>query len=139
GGVYVGMRRLYVSVGDVRGHLLGSDLADRPATVDAIARSAITMMRALCGRLGVSLPDRKSTRLNSSHVEISYAVFCLKKKIVLSLKSPIPCGLFGCDTLFGEAVAVSGTRVLVGARHDSTVGWDVGNTYVFDLASLTPA
>src|SRR6266496_5993239 len=25
-------------------------------------------------------PDRKSTRLNSSHVEISYDVFCLKKK-----------------------------------------------------------
>src|SRR5438874_13799099 len=29
---------------------------------------------------GRALPDRKSTRLNSSHVEISYAVFCLKKK-----------------------------------------------------------
>src|SRR5690349_12449858 len=28
----------------------------------------------------VAGPDRKSTRLNSSHVEISYAVFCLKKK-----------------------------------------------------------
>src|SRR5438874_4350294 len=27
-----------------------------------------------------TLQDRKSTRLNSSHVEISYAVFCLKKK-----------------------------------------------------------
>src|SRR5438874_6878776 len=27
-----------------------------------------------------ALKDRKSTRLNSSHVEISYAVFCLKKK-----------------------------------------------------------
>src|SRR3712207_8867526 len=27
-----------------------------------------------------SLPDRKSTRLNSSHANISYAVFCLKKK-----------------------------------------------------------
>src|SRR2546430_11149323 len=26
-------------------------------------------------------PDRKSTRLNSSHSQISYAVFCLKKKI----------------------------------------------------------
>src|SRR5690242_20825284 len=26
------------------------------------------------------LPDRKSTRLNSSHMSISYAVFCLKKK-----------------------------------------------------------
>src|SRR5690349_25019972 len=29
-------------------------------------------------------PDRKSTRLNSSHVEISYAVFCLKKKKILN-------------------------------------------------------
>src|SRR5256885_6292948 len=28
-----------------------------------------------------STPDRKSTRLNSSHLVISYAVFCLKKKI----------------------------------------------------------
>src|SRR5439155_23729416 len=33
------------------------------------------------GRLqGAVAPDRKSTRLNSSHVAISYAVFCLKKK-----------------------------------------------------------
>src|SRR5690349_23462191 len=31
-------------------------------------------------RAGDPRPDRKSTRLNSSHVEISYAVFCLKKK-----------------------------------------------------------
>src|SRR5690625_6994796 len=30
--------------------------------------------------LFVITPDRKSTRLNSSHVAISYAVFCLKKK-----------------------------------------------------------
>src|SRR5690606_41405820 len=29
-------------------------------------------------------PDRKSTRLNSSHVKISYAVFCLKKKRLAS-------------------------------------------------------
>src|SRR3712207_8992548 len=33
------------------------------------------------GRMG--LADRKSTRLNSSHANISYAVFCLKKKIPL--------------------------------------------------------
>src|SRR3712207_8100836 len=32
------------------------------------------------GPLGESRPDRKSTRLNSSHANISYAVFCLKKK-----------------------------------------------------------
>src|SRR6266511_3293327 len=31
-------------------------------------------------RLRPSMLDRKSTRLNSSHVKISYAVFCLKKK-----------------------------------------------------------
>src|SRR5437870_11477870 len=31
--------------------------------------------------------DRKSTRLNSSHVAISYAVFCLKKKNILSSPS----------------------------------------------------
>src|SRR5690625_6687319 len=31
--------------------------------------------------------DRKSTRLNSSHVAISYAVFCLKKKIKTSVHS----------------------------------------------------
>src|SRR6266704_731514 len=32
-------------------------------------------------RLGAHDRDRKSTRLNSSHVSISYAVFCFKKKI----------------------------------------------------------
>src|SRR6266508_6110513 len=31
-------------------------------------------------RTSATQPDRKSTRLNSSHVAISYAVFCLKKK-----------------------------------------------------------
>src|SRR5437773_6768476 len=29
-----------------------------------------------------AVEDRKSTRLNSSHITISYAVFCLKKKII---------------------------------------------------------
>src|SRR5436305_6373030 len=41
--------------------------------------------RARAARVGRSTPgdgrtDRKSTRLNSSHVRISYAVFCMKKK-----------------------------------------------------------
>src|SRR5690349_23814342 len=35
--------------------------------------------KTLCGAIERKI-DRKSTRLNSSHVEISYAVFCLKKK-----------------------------------------------------------
>src|SRR5690349_22340239 len=53
------------------------------------ARSACTSMRHTVGgaqnvvtsqRSIAASRDRKSTRLNSSHVEISYAVFCLKKK-----------------------------------------------------------
>src|SRR5256885_7829520 len=35
-------------------------------------------------------PDRKSTRLNSSHLVISYAVFCLKKKKKKNITSIIP-------------------------------------------------
>src|SRR5437870_6344999 len=43
-----------------------------------IGRHAVGM--ALRGYRITGLEDRKSTRLNSSHVAISYAVFCLKKK-----------------------------------------------------------
>src|SRR3712207_8396668 len=39
-------------------------------------------------------PDRKSTRLNSSHANISYAVFCLKKK-----KHYLLCRLLDSSTL----------------------------------------
>src|SRR5437660_8172990 len=39
------------------------------------------------GRVGA---DRKSTRLNSSHVAISYAVFCLKKKKKRKAQSQLP-------------------------------------------------
>src|SRR5690625_6969392 len=46
------------------------------------SRSNISPMRGKT--IGIApeapIPDRKSTRLNSSHVAISYAVFCLKKK-----------------------------------------------------------
>src|SRR5689334_23921989 len=43
--------------------------------------SAQTLMRHVDkDKLAVALKDRKSTRLNSSHSSISYAVFCLKKK-----------------------------------------------------------
>src|SRR5256885_10702725 len=38
------------------------------------------MWSAIAGKYSVSILDRKSTRLNSSHLVISYAVFCLKKK-----------------------------------------------------------
>src|SRR3712207_7606379 len=38
------------------------------------------LLGELVGLADVALADRKSTRLNSSHANISYAVFCLKKK-----------------------------------------------------------
>src|SRR5690554_79261 len=40
---------------------------------------ALTATLAVIIGVGVMAQDRKSTRLNSSHVRISYAVFCLKK------------------------------------------------------------
>src|SRR5436309_12412138 len=42
------------------------------------------------GKVQGATPDRKSTRLNSSHVKISYAVFCLKKKKKKSIKLITP-------------------------------------------------
>src|SRR5699024_12776509 len=45
------------------------------STLGNIAMSQVSM-----NSVDIGLPDRKSTRLNSSHVSISYAVFCLKKK-----------------------------------------------------------
>src|SRR5690606_41646329 len=57
-------------------------------TIDAYATAEVSRERVryrspegpLLRRSSAATPDRKSTRLNSSHVKISYAVFCLKKK-----------------------------------------------------------
>src|SRR5207245_11194509 len=49
-------------------------------TVIVIGLSALAARAAVLPVLPVAQPDRKSTRLNSSHGSISYAVFCLKKK-----------------------------------------------------------
>src|SRR2546428_12199085 len=43
-------------------------------------RRRACLQRQQLGQWGQSQRDRKSTRLNSSHDQISYAVFCLKKK-----------------------------------------------------------
>src|SRR5438034_2637718 len=45
-----------------------------------VPRTVATFWKLYPVPLGAG-PDRKSTRLNSSHTVISYAVFCLKKKI----------------------------------------------------------
>src|SRR5688572_14863584 len=44
----------------------------------------VRVLERYCVAIGVRTLDRKSTRLNSSHSQISYAVFCLKKKITTS-------------------------------------------------------
>src|SRR5439155_13496469 len=51
----------------------------RPRQTQSIDRTKTTP-ESDSGRSSQTYPDRKSTRLNSSHVAISYAVFCLKKK-----------------------------------------------------------
>src|SRR5438132_5572639 len=59
----------------IRGGHLGESGA--PPVLDAPARGDLPVPAA--DHLGL-VRDRKSTRLNSSHTVISYAVFCLKKK-----------------------------------------------------------
>src|SRR5204862_2747965 len=63
---------------------LAPGLVITPDDLDAAERAsglALATGDVLLLRTGGTLRrDRKSTRLNSSHVEISYAVFCLKKK-----------------------------------------------------------
>src|SRR5690606_39700765 len=51
-----------------------------PARGDAARGHAALLAPEHAIEVGERAQDRKSTRLNSSHVKISYAVFCLKKK-----------------------------------------------------------
>src|SRR5690606_41932552 len=60
------------------GELLGQ--ADSGADVLAQPAGAVPAQHRPQLQRAEPAPDRKSTRLNSSHVKISYAVFCLKKK-----------------------------------------------------------
>src|SRR3712207_6855835 len=54
--------------------------------VDGIMTDVPTLLEEVLAERG-DVGDRKSTRLNSSHANISYAVFCLKKKISFSVLS----------------------------------------------------
>src|SRR3712207_8890721 len=66
-------------IGDERLEVLVAGVADRVDADDVageVAREGVGQPAAV----RVVLVDRKSTRLNSSHANISYAVFCLKKK-----------------------------------------------------------
>src|SRR3712207_7526107 len=63
------------AVGDVEG-----DLGRHPPAERHVERERASLQRLP----GAAQLDRKSTRLNSSHANISYAVFCLKKKNYLA-------------------------------------------------------
>src|SRR3712207_8134679 len=72
------------------------DSARRSTSQRELVRGEHTGASAFAGTTGPALSyqswsDRKSTRLNSSHANISYAVFCLKKKhITLDPARAIP-------------------------------------------------
>src|SRR2546430_7553280 len=74
--------------------------------------SAALALLAGCAR------DRKSTRLNSSHSQISYAVFCLKKKktdSTVTLTTVNPLGVKGV----GEAGTIGSTPAVANAIADA--------------------
>src|SRR3712207_7319137 len=64
--------------GEVDGELPGADVLEHPDAHQLV--EALPLQLAVVPLLDRHPPDRKSTRLNSSHANISYAVFCLKKK-----------------------------------------------------------
>src|SRR5690625_6462037 len=64
------------------GTTLGNSL--RRILLSSLPGAAVTSVQ-----MDGALQDRKSTRLNSSHVAISYAVFCLKKKKKINIRSNI--------------------------------------------------
>src|SRR5207253_10255616 len=73
---------LFRSLGKPRGERIGIPLRDgRVSEHHGVVRLNVEAPQAEIRRAGEhGERDRKSTRLNSSHVAISYAVFCLKKK-----------------------------------------------------------
>src|SRR5438874_6504057 len=74
----------------------------RSAPVPTVLHPRLSFTFAFCLLpFAFCLPlDRKSTRLNSSHVEISYAVFCLKKKNLKASPSRLLAGHLSNDRLF---------------------------------------
>src|SRR2546422_6947687 len=58
----------------------GDARAQRAQELGEIQRGGLALHVGIRGQDHLGRPDRKSTRLNSSHGYISYAVFCLKKK-----------------------------------------------------------
>src|SRR3989442_5727504 len=64
--------------------LFRSRLQSGGTRFEGLQRSRAAVLNHLVIGRTDPLQDRKSTRLNSSHVRISYAVFCLKKTNVLS-------------------------------------------------------
>src|SRR5690606_39887359 len=73
--------------------------------------------------------DRKSTRLNSSHVKISYAVFCLKKKMSLLAILIILC--FQFRTVTASLIHFSG--VFVALAGVLLVLWVYGQPWLMDF------
>src|SRR3712207_7242186 len=61
---------------------------------------------ATYGRGLICMPDRKSTRLNSSHANISYAVFCLIKKNVSTIHVPVTAPSLPTDQPGSDVAAV---------------------------------
>src|SRR5438874_8005347 len=57
-----------------------------------------------------AIKDRKSTRLNSSHVEISYAVFCLKKKKILNNILKALLSAYVNRNTYNERMALTNSR-----------------------------
>src|SRR5699024_12070964 len=63
---------------------LFEDVGQRETVIGRGTQAGRTVNLGIAVEVGDGARDRKSTRLNSSHVSISYAVFCLKNRIEIN-------------------------------------------------------
>src|SRR5689334_24645778 len=82
---------------------------------------------------GIAAPDRKSTRLNSSHSSISYAVFRLNKKITGNVVRSAGVGI-AVSVTPGAGSAVIADNLISGAKNGAIVGLDQRRAVTGDLA-----
>src|SRR2546429_4484513 len=85
-----------------------------------------------------SLEDRKSTRLNSSHGYISYAVFCLKKKKFRHTATHAPHPMHATASIARTASLMQTSRLCISASLNFRLERTLAHQFVLAIAQPTP-
>ncbi len=115
---------------------------DLASTTPTIPVMALTTPRRVSGqsvaisgtRVVVGAPSDYTGATNAGSAYVYDLAGATPNTPVATLNNPSPAA----NDQFGNSVAISGTRVVVGASQDDTGATNAGSAYVYDLASATP-